>query len=207
MIFFANPTASHGRLTLKEAAALADVNEKFVRRTLETVLDRPSSKHGRRRFGVRDVVALRLLGSLPLRMDPKSTQDAVTVLTKRRRESGAWVREGGALVLTGPVRVVIPIEEIEADAARKLRTFRECARRVSVRDDVLGGEPTFEGTRIPVRHVGRLVLRGESLARLREDFPRLSDEQLEFAGWFARLGPPPGRPRKKLKLRRPKASR
>lgn len=202
MISFANPTESHGRLTLEEAAALAEVNEKFVRRALATVLDRPSKLHGRRRFGVRDVVALRLLGSLPLRMDPKSTKDAVAVLTKRRRESGAWAREGVTLVLRGPVRVVISIGELEAEAARRLRTFRDCARRVSVRGDVLGGEPTFEGTRIPVRHVGKLMLRGEPLERLREDFPRLTDEQLEFAGWFARLGPPPGRPRKKLKLRR-----
>lgn len=57
--------------------------------------------------------------------------------------------------------------------------------RIESRPDVLGGEPVFKGTRISVRHVGKLVKKGVPLAELREDFPSLSEDDLVFAALFA----------------------
>lgn len=200
MISFADPGSSHGLLTLEEAAVLAGVKEKFVRKTLETALRRPMKKHGRRRFGARDVLALRVLGSLPFRIAPKETKDALRLLTENREESGVWARRGETMVMRGDLPVEVGIGQVQAEVARRVRVFRECSRGLVVSADLLGGEPVFAGTRVPVRHVGALVLRGEPVERLREDFPRLTTDQLEFAGWFTQLGRPPGRPRKKLKL-------
>jgi hypothetical protein len=41
-----------------------------------------------------------------------------------------------------------------------------------------------------------LAKKGVALAMLLEDFPRLSEADIEFARIFAELGKPPGRPRK-----------
>jgi uncharacterized protein (DUF433 family) len=54
-------------------------------------------------------------------------------------------------------------------------------RRIISKPDVLSGEPVFEGTRISVRHVGELVRKDVSLSILLEDFPRLSEPDIELA--------------------------
>ncbi|MBI4814869.1 MAG: DUF433 domain-containing protein [Deltaproteobacteria bacterium] len=41
--------------------------------------------------------------------------------------------------------------------------------------NTLGGEPVFVGTRVSVRRVGMLLLRGVPMVQMREDFPRLAE--------------------------------
>lgn len=60
---------------------------------------------------------------------------------------------------------------------------------------VLSGEPVFEGTRIAVRFVGDRADR-EPLAELLEDYPTLTEDDVEFARMYAALGRPQGRPRR-----------
>lgn len=200
MISFANPKHSLGRFTLEEAAVLAGVPEKLIRRTLESKLKRAARRHGRRRFGARDVLAFRALASLPFRADPETTLHLLRLLTGLTDVSGDWRRVRGALVHEGEVRVEIDLAVMEADVVSIVRAYRDAARTVVVDPEVLGGEPVFAGTRVSVSNVGALVRRGVPLATLREDFPRLTEDQLRFAGWFVALGRPPGRPRRKLKL-------
>ena len=54
-------------------------------------------------------------------------------------------------------------------------------RRIISMSGVLSGEPVFKGTRISVRHVGELAKKGVPLGTLLEDFPRLSEPEIEFA--------------------------
>jgi uncharacterized protein (DUF433 family) len=59
-----------------------------------------------------------------------------------------------------------------------------CKLRVSRSDEVLGGSPVFAGTRLSVAHVGGLVGSG-AVAEVRQDYPYLSDEDIEHARIFA----------------------
>lgn len=112
-----------------------------------------------------------------------------------------WKRSADHLVLAGDVAVFLPTREIARNVEERLRVFESGKKRVVSRADTLGGEPVFKGTRVSVRHVGELVKRGVPLGALREDFPRLADDDFEFARIFVDLGRPPGTPRK-LKLAR-----
>ena len=80
-------------------------------------------------------------------------------------------------------------------AARRIELYRRGKERVTSSEAVLGGEPVFAGTRLAVRHVGGMRLRGEPVERILEDYPYLSEEDVEFAALFAEANPPLGRPR------------
>jgi uncharacterized protein (DUF433 family) len=46
---------------------------------------------------------------------------------------------------------------------------------------ILGGEPVFPKSRLAVRHIGEMLLGGASRDEVREDYPYLSDRDLDFA--------------------------
>jgi uncharacterized protein (DUF433 family) len=58
--------------------------------------------------------------------------------------------------------------------------------RVVINSNILGGEPVFGGSRLSVRHIGRLAAR-ESIATVREDYPYLSSNDVMFAIQYAAL--------------------
>ena len=80
------------------------------------------------------------------------------------------------------------------DSTEKLARF-EAWKRTRADEKVLGGEPTFRGSRLGVRNVGGMLLRGAPPEEIREDYPYLVDEDIEFAPLFTgptRLEDPQG---------------
>lgn len=63
----------------------------------------------------------------------------------------------------------------------KIDPFEEWKSRLVIRTEILGGEPVFPGSRLAVRHIGGLAARGESLGDILEDYPYLTDTDVEFA--------------------------
>lgn len=61
-------------------------------------------------------------------------------------------------------------------------------------DDILGGEPVFKGTRVPVRQVAAALAAGESAQRVRDAYPAISPAMLAAAPAWARAHPARGRP-------------
>ena len=82
------------------------------------------------------------------------------------------------------------------DADGKLDGFEAWKKkRVGTDENILRGEPTFPESRLAVRHVGGMLLRGASVEEVRADYPYLKDEDIEFATIFTRAYPRVGRPR------------
>jgi uncharacterized protein (DUF433 family) len=53
----------------------------------------------------------------------------------------------------------------------------------------MGGETVFPNSRLTVRRIGSMLERGESSEVIREDYPYLSQEDLEFAQIYVRAYP------------------
>jgi uncharacterized protein (DUF433 family) len=100
------------------------------------------------------------------------------------------------------MQVSVECKAFREKVARNLSAFRWGRRRIVSNTDVLGGEPVFRGTRISLRHVASLFRKGVSEKEIAEDFPALGSRDLAYARLFSRLSERPGRPRKKLTLRR-----
>ena len=68
--------------------------------------------------------------------------------------------------------------------------------KVIVQDpQILGGEPVFKGTRVPVYDVAASAASGLSVAEIRKDYPSLSEDKIELAILYAKSTPPRGRPK------------
>ena len=96
-----------------------------------------------------------------------------------------------------PLRVdsSIDLRERCRELATSLRELRR-ARRVVVSDpDIMGGDPVFRGTRVPVHMIAELVAKGSTPAELIEDYPRLTAEMIRLAPVYAAAYPLRGRPR------------
>ncbi len=205
MVMFFESSHHAPRVSLKAASLLAGVPEKAVRHALADRVARPrrvARRPRRRFFRPREVLFFDVVSALPFDLSVPDRRDLYQLLARRLGTKGAWRREGTHLVLTGRIEVRLDTAPLRARLARRLLALWRGSRRVESRPDVVAGEPVFRGTRIPVRHVGLLARRGMMPDELLREFPALCPDDVEFAAFLAALGPPPGRPRKHLALRR-----
>jgi uncharacterized protein (DUF433 family) len=192
--------------SLKEAAAIAGVPEPAVRKAIEAGTIRPravsAGRAQRYRFGVGDMLYLKLVAGFPLELGGEDKVALRSLVEHRRSSAGRWqAGEGGDLVVrAGGVAVRVEAGPVRRALARDLLAYCRGRRRVVSDPAVLGGEPVFQGTRIPLAHVAALIAKGVPLAEIAEDYPALSRGDLAFAAIHARMKPDPGRPRKPLEL-------
>ena len=77
-----------------------------------------------------------------------------------------------------------------------MRDLRRARRLVVSDPEILGGDPVFRGTRIPVHLIGELVAQGSKPTELIESYPRLNAAMIRLAPIYAAAYPPRGRPRR-----------
>src|SRR5207302_2054291 len=94
----------------------------------------------------------------------------------------------GVAVISRKCRVIVE----RSCPSRELRR----ARRLVVSDpEIMGGDPVFRGTRVPVHTIAELVAQGSSQAELLKDYPRLTADMIRLAPVYAAAYPLRGRPR------------
>jgi len=192
--------------SVSEAAAIAEVSPETNRTALEKKSVAPSSKRKtgkavRYQFSVGDVLLVKVLVEFPFALSQEDKQSLAKILSRGSRTAARWSREGADLVYrSGDIQVSVECKAFREKVARNLSAFRWGRRRIVSKHDVLGGEPVFRGTRIP--HVASLFRKGVPEKEIAEDFPVLSSRDLPYARLFSRLREKPGRPRKRLALRR-----
>ncbi len=89
----------------------------------------------------------------------------------------------------------LKLGDIVSDVKRKLERFEAWKAKLTVDERILGGEPAFAKSRLAVRQLGGMLIKGASPADVREDYPYLKDEDIEFARLYALAYPRVGRPR------------
>jgi uncharacterized protein (DUF433 family) len=186
--------------SVKEAAVLSGLSEKALRNELDRGVVRPrGAGRGRNLRLTSDAIFfLMLVRETPFALSRRDRDELYRLLTGSGSARGGWRRRGSA-VRRGIVTIDAAATRRELD--RRLRLYRRGLARTVSRDDLLGGEPVFAGTRVAVRHVGRLAARGVAVAELLGDFPALTAADIEFARLFAAMKPGPGRPRRRLRLK------
>jgi uncharacterized protein (DUF433 family) len=92
--------------------------------------------------------------------------------------------------------IKIDLREPRRELAASLRDLRRARRLVVSDPEILGGDPVFRGTRVPVHLVAELVAQGSKPAELIEGYPRLTAEMIRLAPVYAAAYPLRGRPRR-----------
>jgi len=196
------------RFSVNEAAAIAEVSPETIRTALEKKSVTPSYKRKtgkavRHQFSIGDVLFVKVLVEFPFPLSKEDKQSLAQILAHGDRRAARWSREGADIVYrSGDMQVSFECKGFRRTVARNLSAFRWGRRRVVSTSDILGGEPVFRGTRIPLQHVASLFRKGVPEKEIAEDFPALSARDLAYARLFSRFGERPGRPRKRLVFRR-----
>ncbi len=194
--------------SVNEAAAIAEVPPDTIRTALEKKsvapsFKRKSGKAVRYQFSVGDVLFVKVLVEFPFPLSKEDKHSLAKILSRGDRRAARWSREGSDLVYrSGDMQVSIECKSFRQTVARNLSAYRWGRRRIVSSPDILGGEPVFRGTRVPLQHVASLYRKGTPEREIAEDFPTLSDRDLAYARLVARFGEKPGRPKKRLAFKR-----
>jgi uncharacterized protein (DUF433 family) len=175
--------------TAREASVLVELEEKAVRKEMEhRVLE--TKEPARLTFPA--LVYLRLLREL---------NEARLVPTVERRTElfraieKALSRRSQVKPLNLSHHLNVELQELVTELRSAIDRFDAWKTRLESDPDVLGGEIVFPNSRLSVRHVGGMLERGEARDAIREDYPYLTELDLDFAGLYVRAYPPRGRPR------------
>jgi uncharacterized protein (DUF433 family) len=176
-------------LTVNEAAALVGVEERTVRKEVEYGLFGSESPP---RFKLPALVYLRVIRELGLAPTVEERKRIYALIAKAFARS-----KTPTTVEVSPV-LELKLEEVIKDIERTLERFEDWKqRRVVVDPNIMGGEPVFPKSRLTVRHIGSMLLQhGDGVAQeIREDYPYLKPEDIEFAKLYTVAYPKVGRPR------------
>lgn len=193
------------QFSLKEAAAIADVPEPFVRKAVVQKAVRPrrvsAGRTVRHRFDVNDMLFLKVISEFPFDL-PRRDKDALrSLLEGKQTQAGKWSKTKTDFVArNGDLVIVVECKDVRSRLSRDLATYRRGVKRIVSDPEIMAGEPVFAGTRIPLAHVSGLIAKGVPLAEIVEDYPALSRADLDFAAIHSKMKRNPGRPRKPLRF-------
>jgi uncharacterized protein (DUF433 family) len=182
-------THENALFTATEAAVLTRLSVKAVnnaidKKTIPAVTGKRAG-HATRLLDLHALMSLTLERRLADRFVPELRREVFEALATAPRNRVSL--EGGFLT--------IDLREPRRELATSLRTLRR-ARDVVVSDpDIMGGDPVFRGTRVPVHLIATLVGQGSTETDLLEGYPRLTPEMVRLAPIYAAAYPLRGRPR------------
>ena len=171
--------------TPTEVAALSGLEERQVRKDVEHGLFGSTSPP---RFEFPVLVYFQALAEFGFKLRVDDRKKLYTVIL--RAMTTAHVP---ATVELSPI-ADLKLGKVVYEVKSKLDSFEAWKKKLVISQDILGGEPVFPKSRLAVRHVGGMVLRGVSMKEIREDYPYLNDEDIDFAKVFTVAYPRVGRP-------------
>lgn len=176
--------------TPTEAAVLTGLPLKAVNNAIDkkTVSAVAGEDEGRptRLLDAHALVSLSLERRLADRIAPELRRKVFDALVESPRNVVSL--EGGLLK--------IDLREPRRELATSLRELRRARRLVVSDPEIMGGDPVFRGTRVPVHLIADLVAQGATEAELLGGYPRLASEMIRLAPVYAAAYPLRGRPRR-----------
>ncbi|MDK4728709.1 DUF433 domain-containing protein [Rhizobium phaseoli] len=92
--------------------------------------------------------------------------------------------------------LIIDVARAREQLAARAEALREAERMIESVKGVVGGEPVFKRTRVPVRTIAAMKTQGASTAEIVEGYPSLTERIVELAEIWVAAHPARGRPRK-----------
>jgi uncharacterized protein (DUF433 family) len=173
------------RFTPAEAAALAELPEKQVRKELEyRVIESDIAPHVS--FAALAYLSLvrRSELSLPVSVRADLYRRIVKLLLDDTIPQELEVLPPFYLRIDDKIEIL----------AQKVSRFLAWKGRLISDPTIMGGSVVFPRSRLTVRHVGGMLERGVDMHEIMEDYPELSPEDLAFSKIFVRAYPLVGRP-------------
>lgn len=169
--------------TPTEAAVLTRLPVKAVHNAIDqkTILTSAGARagEGSRLLDLRALMSLALERRLAGRFVPGLRREVFDALATAPRNTLSI--EGGLLK--------IDLREPRRELAASLRELRRARQLVTTDPEIMGGDPVFRGTRVPVHLIATLLGQGSTEADLLEGYPRLTAEMIRAASLYAAAYP------------------
>lgn len=172
--------------TPAEAAALSGVAVKTVHNAIDKrIVDVEIRPRAGRLLSEQDVLRLKLWYEIG------------PILSQERRERlfAEIEQHPGAKRVKADTLVIVDVEEARKQIAERARALHAAEATVIKSKAILGGEPVFEDTRIPVHLIAAMLDQGVSQAEILGGYPKLEARHLELARIWAAAHPRRGRPK------------
>ncbi|NHT77678.1 DUF433 domain-containing protein [Ferranicluibacter rubi] len=96
--------------------------------------------------------------------------------------------------------LIIDVARAREQLAARAEALREAEQMIQSVKGVMGGEPVFNKTRVPVRTIAAMKAQGASTLEIVEGYPSLTARMIDLAEIWAAAHPARGRPRKLSEL-------
>lgn len=176
--------------TPAEAAAISDVAVKAVHNAIDKRIVQG-------REGDAIAVSHRVLTDADLlRLKLWYGVGAVLSADRRQRLFEAIVAEPAAATVKADEFLIVDVAAARLQLADRVRRLEEAESLVRRDPAVMGGEPVFDGTRVPVRTVAAMLAQGATAQEIAEGYPSLTPGMIEAAAIWSAAHPARGRPRR-----------
>jgi uncharacterized protein (DUF433 family) len=209
------PEAIRACLSFKEATMLADVEEGAVRKDIERKVIRPIKCNSNRLFfRWPDVYVMAAVYRHDRfnRVTRKQIVDEIEGLVAFEHRKERYLRTFHPreyprflhlhpseciwdLKIKVDSHLTISMRAVKSEVAPAVDLYARGLGKIEEQEGIFGGEAVFKGTRLPVRHIGKLRSRGEAIEDIKLDYHYLEEDDIEFADMYSRANPVIGRPR------------
>lgn len=178
--------------TPSEAAAVANIGVKTVNNAIDKhIVDvtrgsqTNAGKLGRRELTAADLLRVKLWHEI----------GGVLSQERRTRMFEAIDQQPTAKTVKADDLLIIDVGEARKQIAGRTRELEAAEAMIERKKSVMGGEPVFKGTRIPVRLIATMLADGASEEEILEGYPKLNARQLALSGIWVAAHPRRGRPK------------
>lgn len=177
---------AHREYTPAEAAALSGVAVKTVHNAIDKrIISREASRSGGRALTDDDLLRLKLWYGV----------GSILSAERRKRLFEAITNDPTAQMVRADDYLIVDVARAREQIAARADALREAEAAIQCVKGVVGGEPVFKGTRVPVRAIAGMRAQGASVEELLEGYPSLNDRMIEFAEIWTAAHPARGRPK------------
>ena len=115
---------------------------------------------------------------------------------RRQRLFEAIKAQPAAKTVKADDLLIVDVAEARKQLNARIRDLDEAEAMIGRVKGVMGGEPVFKGTRIPVRTVAAMLSQGADEADLLDGYPSLTARMIELANIWTAAHPTRGRPKR-----------
>lgn len=184
-------TAPARLYTPSQAAAISGVGIKAIHNAIDkriiSATRKPRGTAGRtpRALSADDLLRVKLWYAVG---DALSTE-------RRERLFAAIHEQPRARTVKADDLLIVDVAEARRQIAARTRDLEAAEAMVKSDKEVMGGEPVFKGTRIPVRLIATILADGADESEILEGYPALDARQLDLSRIWAAAYPSHGRPK------------
>lgn len=179
-------TAAARAYTPAEAAALSEIAVKSVHNAIDKrIIEAHFGREGRE-LSDEDLLRLKLWYGV----------GSILSAERRKRLFDTIDQNPDAKTVRADEYLIVDVARAREQLAARAEALREAEQKIQAVKGVVGGEPVFKGTRVPVRMIAAMKQQGAGTAEIVDGYPSVTARMVELAEIWTAAHPARGRPKK-----------